>query len=526
VGDVETQELLWVVYEDEIRHVRHGLHWFRLWKPADVSDLRAHAAALSPPLSLARAKGRVFDDDGRVRAGLDEPYIEALRVFERSLGRPPRVWWFNPNAEREVEAGGLVADPGVAKLVGDLAPLLGLLAHRDDCVVCPRTVTPEFRAYLYRAGVRLPEVVVARRLGEAQTGHQLVEELVVWSASPAVPPQVADWRFRGAAPRWKQSWRRFFSKSWSASRFREWLRSTRDPRLCAEADVGRVCTSLEQVAERVRSRPCLIKSPFSTAGRRRRRALNGALDPATAAWVRDELGRSGELLVEPCLERVVDLSLQFRIGDAGVEFAGISRFWTSPGGRYRGAWVGRWDRSLSPDFRRLFMSQIGGRSLVLRLQEAGLFLCREMAEDGYRGPVGVDAMLYRGTGELLLKPVVELNPRHTMGLVALRLRALLLAQCCGLWALLSRQDIKRAGFDTFIDFAAWAEAELAVEFEGERVSRGVLWTTDPAQAESILTLLIVGRDASDARTQWRRCVRSTEGLGKWFDEPTLLPVGA
>ena len=42
--------------------------------------------------------------------------------------------------------------------------------------------------------------------------------------------------------------------------------------------------------------------------------------------------------------------------------------------------------------------------------------------EGYRGPVGVDAFLFRDSaGELRVKPVVEVNPRYTMGRVAVEL---------------------------------------------------------------------------------------------------------
>ena len=36
---------------------------------------------------------------------------------------------------------------------------------------------------------------------------------------------------------------------------------------------------------------------------------------------------------------------------------------------------------------------------------------------GFSGPLGIDAFAYRGVdGKIRLKPVVEINPRYTMGL--------------------------------------------------------------------------------------------------------------
>lgn len=45
-----------------------------------------------------------------------------------------------------------------------------------------------------------------------------------------------------------------------------------------------------------------------------------------------------------------------------------------------------------------------------------------LARHHYTGPLGVDVLFYRDReGELRVKPVVEINPRYTMGRVALEL---------------------------------------------------------------------------------------------------------
>lgn len=516
IGDGETEALLQVVYDDEVRHVRHGLHWFRQWKPAGLADLDAHQLVLTPPLSLARAKGRGFDEEGRARAGLDEAYIRGIRLFERSLGRPPRVWWFNPGAEREVEVGESQAEVDVHTLGADLASVFALLAHHEDCLICPRGVSAEFRNYLRDLGVRLPEVVVAQRLADGRPEHSLLEELVPWSHSPANPPQVADWPFRCGSPVWKTSWRRFFSKSWSAVQLGEWLQTCQDSRLSPLEDIGRVCRTVDELRARLGSRTMLIKIPFSTSGQGRRRVFDGVLDDATEKWMLHALARSGELLVEPWLERVVDLSVQLRIDSSGVEVEGISRFFTSPGGRYRGAWIGRWDRSVAAELRQVLLAKADGPSMVERLQQVGLSLGEQLAADGYRGPFGVDAMLYRGRDGLLMKPVVELNPRHTMGFISLRVRTLLAVNRCGIWALLSRNDVKRAGFSDFVEFFRWVDSELPVERFDGRVSHGSVWLSDPHQAEKFVALMLVGSDKVELLEQWDRCVRGSPELSTWF----------
>ena len=46
IGDDATASILQQIYEDEIGHVQHGLHWFRQWKDPEQSDWEAYQACL------------------------------------------------------------------------------------------------------------------------------------------------------------------------------------------------------------------------------------------------------------------------------------------------------------------------------------------------------------------------------------------------------------------------------------------------------------------------------------------------
>ena len=64
VDDHRAVEILDEVYEDELRHVRHGITWFsRLGGGRDFQD---HARALHFPMSPGRAKGPLFNREGRL----------------------------------------------------------------------------------------------------------------------------------------------------------------------------------------------------------------------------------------------------------------------------------------------------------------------------------------------------------------------------------------------------------------------------------------------------------------------------
>jgi uncharacterized ferritin-like protein (DUF455 family) len=100
-GDGKSASILLRIYEDEIAHVGYGLSWFRRWKEEKESDWSALQKRLPFPLSPSRAKGNRtgFNEAGRCAAGFDEDYIQRLALFERSKGRTPNVFYFNPEAE-------------------------------------------------------------------------------------------------------------------------------------------------------------------------------------------------------------------------------------------------------------------------------------------------------------------------------------------------------------------------------------------------------------------------------------------
>jgi uncharacterized ferritin-like protein (DUF455 family) len=97
--------LLERIYRDEIRHVAHGLKWFRRWKNPSESDWDAFCRHLKFPLSPTRAKGVTMNVEGRRDAGFDDRFINELRVHAQSKGRTPNVFVFNPFSEVLIAEG-------------------------------------------------------------------------------------------------------------------------------------------------------------------------------------------------------------------------------------------------------------------------------------------------------------------------------------------------------------------------------------------------------------------------------------
>lgn len=438
-GDEASAAVLDLVLADEIGHVRHAIAWLRKGRTPGQSDWDAFVARLSPPLSPRRARGASFHRAPRQAAGLDEDFIDRVALSGQSLGRVPTLWVFNPGCEEELTRPGQPPLAAAAKLEHDLAALPWVFAAQGDQVLVPSPPRIDWLKHLAQAGFSLPEFC-------AEPGDRPAGRLSPWGSSARLQarfPELPGPRPQPAA----------FRKDTANA-----LLSERAPHLA-----GIVCTTWEEVALAARQietrgeRPA-VKPVLSAAGR-------GILRRVEEAPVRRLLDAQPAVLVVPWLHREVDLSLHLDLHADGVRVSGLTLFQTDPGGRWLGSLVSDPLISLSPELRRFLHDRPGGLAAEWnRLARAVGGTLRPL---GVEGPVGVDMLIGRlNDGQRVLHPLVELNPRYTMGRVALALRPRV-APGRVAWLRLLPGDAPLEPVD--------------LDSRG-RLQRGRLWLTDPRGA--------------------------------------------
>jgi len=491
-GDEETASVLHRVYEDEVRHVRDGLAWFREWKPEGMSEFEAHAALLRAPLSPARARGLDPDREARRRAGFDDAYIDALEVYARSKGRPPTVRWFEPSVELCVAAGHPVApSPVVAALTRDLETLPMFLGARDDVVLVSQAPRQAFLRDLAAAGLQPPEFSDdPRALAARQVGA-----LAPWGWGPGVEAAAGPLADGGRVPDYRR-WSRAFGKDWSAGVLADLLADWGADWIGGEVAV---CDDMPGVRGALARWPeAWIKAPFSASGQGRLR-WRGAWEAGQERWVEETLARSERVVVEPHLDAVFEFSVLLRLdGGGAVRRLGFGRSLADSRGQYKASVLGPLRQGLEPAVLRFLSGD--GRD-PRRLDEVGQRVAdaagRALAGLGFRGLAGVDVMVYRGEGGLLLRPVLEVNPRTTMGHVALGVSRALAPQTVGVMTLISRAQARRAGLPG--PGALAAAACSAPTLTRGRLSAGVVALTDPERSRRFAALLCVGPRLSTCR---------------------------
>ncbi len=509
IGDQQTAEVLKLVFHDEIKHVRHGVGWFERWRQPGEDLFDAYCRLLPSPLTARRARGKIFDAQARRRAGLPQSYIDKLEVFGASRGRPPVVHWFEPHCEAQIAHGAAhTPKADLRALAQDLETLPLWLASPDDVILTRRAPSPDFLRALSNAGVELPQFVAhdpqkPARLDE----HPHLSALAPWGWSPLVEKHLSPLvsQLPQKPPiwgQWSEARRSLYAKTWSVVALRQLCQSHDWPSWWSQPDeVGVVVHTQEDALERAKALGQLgftrvaFKAPWGASGRQMIRVDDAMLAPGQEGWLRRTLERQGALVVEPWLDKVADFSAQFHVlGNRDVSFKGITRFLTDVRGQYQGTILGRnVVLGLGTEVHRWLTDD--GRSkqrLQKALKQAARAVGLELAKAGYAGPVGIDAMLYRAQTPqgpcLRLKPIVEVNPRHTMGQVALALRGRCAPRTAGFWGIWPVRALGPDGVKGLMDAI---QHHAPLQRTKAAWTQGAMLTSDPHNASRVVSAVLL-----------------------------------
>lgn len=80
--DKRGADIMRAIHLDEIRHVEFGVHWLQQLKDPNLSDFDAWQQALHWPIRPRHAKGGQFQRDARLKAGMDDTFVDQLLEWE------------------------------------------------------------------------------------------------------------------------------------------------------------------------------------------------------------------------------------------------------------------------------------------------------------------------------------------------------------------------------------------------------------------------------------------------------------
>ena len=482
-GDHRSAAVIRQVHADEIGHVAHAARFHRAWLGDGESEWSSFVDLTPPPLGAGRARGPVFDRAGRQAAGLSPDFIHQVEFLGQSKGRPPNVWLFDPSVEASLAVGPDFHPPApLLAMQRDLAALPAVLATRGDVIQVAEVPATDWKAH--RATSGLPPVEFAVEMPDSD---RLIDQLCPWGWSPRTRSTLAP---LGTGPDYAPHVHR---KDWQTPLLAR-LTATLDNPWCAPSeDLPVVCHSAEGAREVLAAiwrrgvDAAVLKAPFGAAGQGSIRWRASEPPERHRGWLRRVLQSQGAVVVGPWLDRCMDLSFHGDVdGDGTTTWRGSLTFHADARGVFRSTRLGRAARPTDPVLRRFLA---GDGADPRWLNRAGQALITDvgtaLAAEGYRGPIGVDAFVYRSADGLRLFAASEINPRWTMGRVGLALEKRLAPTAHGAWHLIPRSQ-----------WGPTPPTMLAPERSADgRLQSGVLWTTDPRTAAVMRSALLVAPTA-------------------------------
>ena len=338
---------------------------------------------------------------------------------------------------------------------------------------------------------------------------------------------------RTADQRFNTSLAQLYSKAWSADFLRTLLIGRRrgneslnspseihqslltssptEDWLCTAAEVGVAATSMDQAIaaiQKIRQRgqhKIVVKEALGLAGSNAVRLFEPEVLPTHQRWMERALSNGRQLVVEPWLERVLDFSIQLEMSADGLKLCGYTGLLNDAKGQFQGNFAeSHHHKRIPTKVVTLFREpDISNRLLELY---AGIFtaLEAELRRVDFTGPLGIDAFVYRdAAGGARLKPVVEINPRYTMGRVLVELMKQTCQGSCGKFRLVNHAQSRKEGFENFPAFARTLNERFPLVLEGEpfpRIRTGAVCLNDPATAQVCLAVFHVGRTLAELET--------------------------
>ena len=441
----------------------------------------------------------------------------------------PSVFVFNPFAEGYIALGQAFAPTRHrAMLATDLANLPQFLCQPDDIVLLTQRPAADFLNVLQQAGFRLPEFVELREGGLDPAGslcQRTLGRLRPWAWGPD-SLKLFEPLFvrlgsgvRSAGQHFNDEIARLYSKAWSADFLRRVLagggttHATASPGagvsalpdaalprawLCTEQEVGTVVDTLEDAlgaVAAIRGRGhhrVVVKQAYGLAGDNSIRLWEPELLPAQRQWLTRALRQGRPLVVEPWLERELDFSVQLEMGPLGLELCGYTGLLNDHRGQFLGNWAEANHKCGWPARVAALLHGSEDISACLHRLYGEIFslLEAELRRVDFVGPVSLDALVYRTPqGDCRLKPVVEINPRYTMGRLTVELMRQTCPECCGLFRLVTVSQARAEGFPGLSSYARALGDRAGLRLEGEplpRIRQGALCLNDPGSAQVCL----------------------------------------
>lgn len=359
----------------------------------------------------------------------------------------------------------------------DLSTIQMFLAKPEDYILCNRLPSDSFLNSLKDLGFHIPHFIPHKEATSEK--HFLTlnkNKLLPWGWSPAAHKALSELKNTCTSEfkyspvfNWKPASKHLYSKSFALEILTDIIHNFPNENYISVQHLTTICKTQAEIEIQLQKwGKLMVKAPWSSSGR--------GLQPITKTPVHEKVWEKilaiikdqGFAIVEPYLDKVLDMALQFELKKGKVSFLGFSNFSTDYKGQYNGNSLNGLPWSLDKkilDFAHYIPERI--IPTLIRIIESNNL------SESYDGYFGVDTLIFRDNNkELKVNPCLEINLRQNMGLLALQFEHLIDK---------NKQGVYRTFFHpkkTYYQFKMEMEKSSPLVFQNGKIKSGFVSLTE------------------------------------------------
>jgi len=336
------------------------------------------------------------------------------------------VFYFNPTCELAVANGSFSYMPPhlLREFEQDCSAMPFIFGTCSDFILTENKPSLEYIKRWSDAGFEIPEFCSLKELSSNITTS--LETIFPWGWSPAAHFKLKELKDKCWLPfhespvfKWTEKHTALYERITSLSFLKKFLDENPFEYYIESAKIGTKVTSIEEIESLLANTyPLVLKAPLSSSGRGIQILRKPTLNTSNRQWISGILNQQNYLIVEPFLDKMADLSFQFRINDYGEpEYQGYSVFETNTNGQYKSTLI-------HPKIENSFYSEILNKSESIIEITAKLLneaLVGSVYATLHRGFLGIDALIYKDNAGLKMQPCIEINSRMNMGILTMQI---------------------------------------------------------------------------------------------------------
>lgn len=383
------------------------------------------------------------------------------------------IYLFNPTCEYATANGNASWQPNrlLTTMEEDLATLPLFFADPQDIVIVKKIPENEYSDSLKSIGIDPPHFALLNNITENPgiTGKPF-GWLLPWGWSPAahrtlasLKPYCSEEFLHSPVSEWREDSRELYSKKFAIELQKKIIPRLNPATMPPPEMTPHICNNTVEIDALINKwGKVMLKSPWSTSGRGIQPVTKTPVVQKVWEKISGMIKQQGYVIVEPLLNKQLDLALQFEIRKGKITFLGISRFFTDYKGQYQGNFLNGWSDDTDTEIVK-FADTVPSFLTGPIIETISASKMKKL----YEGNFGVDTLIFRlDDNSIRINPLLEINLRQNMGQLSIHLEKLIAPGKTGIFKIF--YDPKT----TFYNFKQEMEARYPVKIHKNKIEYG------------------------------------------------------